>query len=72
MNCKHVAKHANKTSKSYTLPTFTTSHQIDSIPLREKEQSKKGILQNINIQYSSKAENRASFADDLLSKEGYV
>jgi len=52
-----------------TLPTFTLSSNR-FYPFERKGKSKKGILQNINIQYSSKAENRASFADDLLLKKG--
>ena len=39
-------------------------------PFERKGRSKKGFFQNINIQYSSKAENRAIFADDLLLKKG--
>jgi hypothetical protein len=50
-----------------TLPTLTLN-SIDFIHLRERE-IKKGFLQNINIQYSSKADNRAIFADDLLLKK---
>ena len=37
---------------------------------KRSTKSKKGFLQNINIQYSSKADNRAIFADDLLLKKG--
>ena len=52
-----------------TLPTLTiTSNRF--FPFERKGRSKKGFFQNINIQYSSKAENRASFADDLLLKKG--
>ena len=32
--------------------------------------AKKGIIKNINLQYSSKAENRATLPDDLLFKKG--
>jgi len=52
-----------------TLPTFTLSSNR-FYPFERKGKSKKGMLQNINIQYSSVAENRASFADDLLLKKG--
>ena len=49
-----------------TLPTLHFNQMQDSILLKEKEDLKKDFIQNINIQYSSKAENRASFADDLF------
>ncbi len=52
-----------------TLPTLTISSQR-FYPFEKKGTTKKGFFQNINIQYSSKAENRASFADDLLLKKG--
>ena len=52
-----------------TLPTLTINSSR-FFPFERKGRSKKGFFQNINIQYSSKAENRASFADDLLLKKG--
>ncbi len=52
-----------------TLPTLTINSKR-FFPFERKGRSKKGFFQNINIQYSSKAENRASFADDLLLKKG--
>ena len=52
-----------------TLPTLTVSSNR-FYPFERKGRSKKGFFQNINIQYSSKAENRAIFADDLLLKKG--
>ena len=52
-----------------TLPTMTLSTNR-FYPFEKKGQSKKGFFQNINIQYSSKYENRATFADDLLLKKG--
>ena len=52
-----------------TLPTMTVSTNR-FYPFEKKGQSKKGFFQNINIQYSSKYENRATFADDLLLKKG--
>ena len=52
-----------------TLPTMTLSTNR-FYPFEKKGQSKKGFFQNINIQYSSKYENRATFGDDLLLKKG--
>ena len=52
-----------------TLPTLTLSSNR-FYPFEKKGRSKKGFFQNINIQYSSKLENRAIFADDLLLKKG--
>ena len=52
-----------------TLPTLTLN-SARFYPLERKGRSKKGFFQNINIQYSSKLENRAIFADDLLLKKG--
>ena len=52
-----------------TLPTLTLNSNR-FYPFERKGRSKKGFLQNINIQYSSKADNRAIFADDLLLKKG--
>ena len=51
------------------LPTLTLN-TARFYPFERKGKSKKGILQNINLQYSSKLENRATFADDLLLKKG--
>ena len=52
-----------------TLPTLTLNSNR-FYPFERKGKSKKGFFQNINIQYSSKAENRAIFSDDLLLKKG--
>jgi len=52
-----------------TLPTFTLN-TARFYPLAKKGGSKKGILQNINLQYSSKAENRTIVSDSLLFKKG--
>ncbi|MDG2475544.1 MAG: putative LPS assembly protein LptD, partial [Flavobacteriaceae bacterium] len=52
-----------------TLPTLTLNSNR-FYPFERKGKSKKGFLQNINIQYSSKADNRAIFDDDLLLKKG--
>ena len=54
-----------------TLPTLTLSSNR-FYPFEKKGKSKKGFFQNINIQYSSKLENRAIFADDLLLKKGML
>ena len=52
-----------------TLPTLTLNSNR-FYPFERKGKSKKGFFQNINIQYLSKAENRAIFSDDLLLKKG--
>ena len=52
-----------------TLPTFTLN-TARFYPLAKEGGSKKGILQNINLQYSSKAENRTIVSDSLLFKKG--
>ncbi|MAC98088.1 MAG: organic solvent tolerance protein OstA [Euryarchaeota archaeon] len=51
------------------LPTLTLN-TARFYPFERKGRSKKGFIQNINIQYSSKLSNRAIFADDLLLKKG--
>ncbi len=51
-----------------TLPTFTLN--TSRFYPFAKEGRKKGIIQNINLQYSSRAENRTILADDLLFKKG--
>ena len=48
-----------------TLPTFTLN-TARFYPLAKEGGSKKGLFQNINIQYSAKAENRVILADSLL------
>ncbi len=52
-----------------TLPTLTLSTGR-FYPFVKEGTPKKGFIKNINMQYSSKAENRATFSDDLLFKEG--
>ena len=52
-----------------TLPTFTLS-SARFYPFTKEGTSKKGFIKNINLQYSSKAENRATLPDDLLFKKG--
>ena len=61
----------NTQSKQVNLNLPTLTLNTDRFyPFERKGKSKKGILQNINLQYSSKLENRATFADDLLLKKG--
>ena len=52
-----------------TLPTFTLS-SARFYPFTKEGTTKKGFIKNINLQYSSKAENRATLPDDLLFKKG--
>ncbi|MEL0009906.1 MAG: putative LPS assembly protein LptD, partial [Flammeovirgaceae bacterium] len=65
----NMSQNTQSKSVNLTLPTLTISSKR-FYPFERKGRSKKGFFQNINIQYSSKAENRASFADDLLLKKG--
>ena len=65
----NMSQNTQSKSVNLTLPTLTISTQR-FYPFEKKGKSKKGFFQNINIQYSSKGENRAIFADDLLLKKG--
>ena len=65
----NMSQNTQSKQVNLTLPTFTLSSNR-FYPFEKKGRSKKGFFQNINIQYSSKAENRAVFADDLLLKKG--
>ena len=65
----NMSQNTQSQEVNLTLPTLTVSSNR-FYPFERKGKSKKGFLQNINIQYSSKAENRAIFADDLLLKKG--
>ncbi len=65
----NMSQNTQSKSVNLTLPTLTISSKR-FYPFERKGKSKKGIIQNINIQYSSKGENRATFADDLLLKKG--
>jgi len=65
----NMSQNTQSQEVNLTLPTLTLSSNR-FYPFERKGKSKKGFLQNINIQYSSKADNRAIFADDLLLKKG--
>ena len=52
-----------------TLPTLTLN-TARFYPFAKKGGTKKGIIQNINLQYSSRGENRTTLADSLLFKKG--
>ncbi len=52
-----------------TLPTLTLS-TARFYPFAKEGTPKKGLIKNINLQYSSKAENRATFSDELLFQKG--
>ena len=52
-----------------TLPTLTLNTSR-FYPFAKKGGTKKGIIQNINLQYSSRGENRTTLADSLLFKKG--
>jgi len=52
-----------------TLPTFTLNSSR-FYPFAKKGAPKKGIIQNINLQYSSRGENRTTLADSLLFQKG--
>ena len=65
----NMSQNTQSKQVNLTLPTLTLN-TARFYPFERKGKSKKGILQNINLQYSSKLENRATFADDLLLKKG--
>ena len=65
----NMSQNTQSKSVNLTLPTFTLNSNR-FYPFEKKGKSKKGLLQNINIQYSSRAENRTVFSDDLLLKKG--
>ena len=65
----NMSQNTQSKEVNLTLPTLTLNANR-FYPFEKKGKSKKGFFQNINIQYSSRAENRAVFADDLLLKKG--
>ena len=65
----NMSQNTQSKEVNLTLPTLTLNTSR-FYPFERKGRSKKGFFQNINIQYSSKAENRAIFSDDLLLKKG--
>ena len=65
----NMSQNTQSKQVNLNLPTLTLN-TARFYPFERKGKSKKGILQNINLQYSSKLENRAIFADDLLLKKG--
>ncbi|WP_375239338.1 putative LPS assembly protein LptD [Aurantibacter sp.] len=70
VNLSLTATHSQNTQTqaiNMTLPTFQGS--IGRIfPLAPKEGSKKGAIQNINVQYNVRAENRITTTDSLFFK----
>ena len=61
----NMSQNSNTKSVNLTLPTFQGS--IDRIfPFEPKDRPKKGILQNINFQYSTRAENRIITTEENL------
>lgn len=71
VNLSLTATHSQNTNTEtidMTLPTFQGS--VGRIfPFAPKEGSKKGIIQNINFQYSTRAENRINTTDSLFFKK---
>ena len=65
----NMSQNTQSKQVNLNLPTLTLN-TARFYPFERKGKSKEGILQNINLQYSSKLENRATFADDLLLKKG--
>ncbi len=61
----NMSQNSNTKSVNLTLPTFQGS--IDRIfPFEPRDRPKKGILQNINLQYSTRAENRIITTEENL------
>jgi len=71
VNISLTATHSQNTNTqtiNMTLPTFQGS--VGRVyPFAPKVGSKKGLLQNINLQYSSRAENRIQTTDSLFFKK---
>jgi lipopolysaccharide assembly outer membrane protein LptD (OstA) len=65
----NMSQNTQSKQVNLNLPTLTLN-TARFYPFEKKGRSKKGLIQNINLQYSSKLENRATFADDLLLKKG--
>ena len=65
----NMSQNTQSKQVNLNLPTLTLN-TARFYPFEKKGRSKKGLIQNINFQYSSKLENRATFADDLLLKKG--
>ena len=65
----NMSQNTQSQQVNLTLPTLTLNSNR-FYPFEKEGKSKKGFFQNINIQYSSKADNRAIFADDLLLQKG--
>ncbi len=62
------SQNSNTESINMTLPTFQGS--VGRVyPFAPKVGSKKGILQNINLQYNTRAENRIQTTDSLFFKK---
>ncbi len=70
VNVSATATHSQNTNTeaiNLTLPTLQTS--VSRIfPFAPKSGSKKGIIQNINLQYNSRAEYRINTTDSLFGK----
>ncbi|WP_322549911.1 putative LPS assembly protein LptD [Flavobacterium psychraquaticum] len=70
VNMSLTATHSQNTNTKQidmTLPTFQAS--VDRIyPFAPKDGIKKGLIKNINLQYSVRAENRIKTADSLFFK----
>lgn len=67
----NMSQNSNTKSVNLTLPTFQGS--IDRIfPFEPKDKPKKGLLQNINLQYNVRAENRiVTTEEDLFTSKMY-
>jgi hypothetical protein len=67
----NMSQNSNTKSVNLTLPSFQGS--VDRIfPFAPKDRPKKGLLQNINLQYSSRAENRiVTTEEDLFTSKMY-
>ena len=65
----NMSQNSNTKSVNLTLPTFQAS--LDRIfPFQPKDRPKKGLFQNINLQYSTRAENRmVTTEEDLFTSK---
>ncbi|UOB18211.1 putative LPS assembly protein LptD [Abyssalbus ytuae] len=72
VNLSLTANHSQNTSSktfSTTLPALQASMER-IFPFAKRDGIKKGVFQNINFQYSLRAENRAEGDEDVLFKKG--
>ena len=72
VNLSLSATHSQNTRSktvNMTLPSMTTNMER-IYPFVKRNSIKKGVLQNINFQYSMRGDNRINTTDDIISEKG--